>query len=131
MSDASTARDIIWDIQLDDAPPVLCASRILHHALLSLLGNAITYSSEGGTIRIGLTVGGRLRLEVEDFGSGISPDDIPHVFERFYRSDVARSSPGTGLGLAIVKAAVEAHRGEISIESVPGKGTIVRIELPL
>jgi signal transduction histidine kinase len=74
-----------------------------------------------------------LQVEVADTGIGIAPEAREHIFERFYRADPsrARSSGGAGLGLAIVSAVVEAHKGEVEVESVPGEGTTFRIRLPL
>ena len=75
----------------------------------------------------GAARGGRITLSVTDTGKGIAADDLPHIFDRFYRSP---DSPGTGLGLAIAKNLVVLHGGEIRAESVPGAGTTVRITLP-
>ena len=70
-------------------------------------------------------------LAVEDTGEGIPPDDLPHIFDRFYRAgEHSRDATGTGLGLAIVKALVTAHRGDIQAESTPGEGTVFTIRLP-
>jgi signal transduction histidine kinase len=79
--------------------------------------------------------GGEAELVVRDTGIGIAPGDLEHVFDRFWRADPARSRtgdrPGVGLGLAIVKWIVEAHDGTISLQSRPGRGTTVRVLLPL
>ncbi|RLB27633.1 MAG: hypothetical protein DRH11_18410 [Deltaproteobacteria bacterium] len=69
-------------------------------------------------------------MVVEDTGVGISEDDLPHVFKKFYRSDKSRSLPGSGLGLGLVKAIVRAHGGNISVDSVLGKGTTFTVSLP-
>jgi len=72
-------------------------------------------------------------LRVADSGSGIAPDDLPHVFERFYRGQLVLKNdvPGTGLGLAIVKEIVDLHEGRIEVDSQPGRGTTFRVWLPL
>jgi signal transduction histidine kinase len=69
-------------------------------------------------------------VEVNDTGSGIAPEDLPHVFERFYKADRARQRRGTGLGLAVVKHTVEAHGGSVSVESELGKGSTFRFSIP-
>lgn len=100
----------------------------------NLIYNAIMYSPEKTTISIRLYKKDEWGIvEIEDQGIGIQKNEIPRVFERFYRVDRARSrnSGGTGLGLAIVKHLVEAHHGKIQVESEVGKGTIMRILLPL
>ncbi len=97
----------------------------LEQALLVLLSNAVTHSGEGGTITLYLAGGS---IFVEDQGSGIPPEDVPRVFERFYRGK--SGSGGFGLGLPICKELVEGMRGSISIDSQKGVGTSVKIELP-
>jgi signal transduction histidine kinase len=72
---------------------------------------------------------GKVTIEVQDTGPGIAPADLPHVFERFYRSASNGSARGTGLGLAIAKALVEAQAGTISLENAPSTGTVARISL--
>jgi two-component system phosphate regulon sensor histidine kinase PhoR len=100
-------------------------SEWLQEVLLVLLTNAIKHSSRGGYIRLHLGDGA---VTVEDEGVGISPDDLPHVFERFYRGK--ESSEGFGLGLAICKELTERMGGTISIRSQEGVGTKVKVELP-
>ena len=69
-------------------------------------------------------------LTVRDHGPGIAEEDVPHVFERFYRATSARSMPGSGLGLAIVHQVAESHGGTIEVEAAPGGGTLMRLRLP-
>jgi signal transduction histidine kinase len=99
-----------------------------------LLDNAITYTSRGGAITV--TVGHHghaATVRVTDTGIGIAPEDQERIFDRFYRTDRARSraTGGTGLGLAIARALVEAHGGHIGVESAPGRGTTVWFSLPI
>jgi len=99
----------------------------------NLLDNAVRYSPEGGVVEVSVgRAEGKAQIVFEDHGPGIAPDDLPHVFERFYRSDPSRNraTGGFGLGLAIAKALVEAYGGTITAESEPGKGTRMRVELP-
>lgn len=103
---------------------------------INLLDNAIKYSRRDSTIRVVQTIEEKFaRLEITDKGIGISPQDLPHVFDRFYRADKSRSTDsskgGSGLGLSISKFLVEAHEGTITLESVEGKGTIVIVRLPV
>jgi two-component system OmpR family sensor kinase len=100
----------------------------------NLLANAAQYTPEGGHIKLRLRrLDGLARLEVEDTGIGISEEDLPHIFDRFYRAEGARAiySEGDGLGLAIVKYIVEAHDGSIKVTSRPGRGTTFLVDLPL
>jgi signal transduction histidine kinase len=103
---------------------------MLEQCLSNVLNNALLYTSRGG--RVALTIEPRERegeawvvLEVRDSGAGISAEDLPRVFEPFYRGQAGRLSktPGTGLGLAIAHKVVEAHRGLIEVQSTPGMGT--------
>jgi signal transduction histidine kinase len=106
-------------------------SQILHN----LLQNAFTHTPSGGQITVGLSISDmqKATISVSDTGTGISPDHLPYIFERFYRADSSRSRSqgGTGLGLAIVKALVEAHDGEIRVESSNRDGTTFFLEFPL
>lgn len=100
--------------------------------LTNLVHNAIRHTEAGGTITIRAVNEESLHMEVSDTGSGISKEDLPYVFERFYKADKARTrgKGGTGLGLAIVKNIVDAHHGAIAAESEPGQGTTFYIDLP-
>jgi heavy metal sensor kinase len=102
---------------------------------LNLLENAVRYSPEGGVVEVAVTRkdGGAARIIFEDHGVGIPPEDLPHVFERFYRGDPSRTraTGGFGLGLAIAKALVEAYGGTITAENAPSQGTRMTVELPL
>lgn len=106
----------------------------LKELLLILLDNAVKYTPKQGLITLRLERNdGQARVAVHDTGIGIRADDLPHVFERFYRADPARSSDpgGSGLGLAIARWIAERHGGSIAIVSEPGKGTEATISLPL
>ncbi|HEX8866890.1 MAG TPA: HAMP domain-containing sensor histidine kinase, partial [Lentzea sp.] len=107
-----------------DADPVR-----LRQILTNLVTNAFRYTPPGGTVR--LWTDGR-RITVSDTGSGISAEDLPHVFDRFWRADRSRTrdTGGSGLGLAIVHALVSAHRGTITVESTVGRGTTFTITFP-
>ena len=98
------------------------------------MDNAVKYTQNGGVIRVALQRQGReARLTVADNGPGIPKDSLPHLFDRFYRVDKARSreAGGTGLGLSIVHQLVLLHGGAIHVESEEGKGTTFVVELPL
>ena len=108
------------------------ASRV-RQLLLILLDNALTHTPRGGEVSIGVArQNGTAHVTVSDTGAGIPAADIPHIFERFYRADKARTREdgGSGLGLAIAKWIVEAHKGDIQVQSAPGKGTRVAVSLP-
>jgi C4-dicarboxylate-specific signal transduction histidine kinase len=99
----------------------------------NLVMNAIQHSAEGSPVRVAArAIGAGILVMVQDFGSGISADSLPHVFDRFFREDASRSreTGGAGLGLSICKAIVEKAGGGIEIESQKGRGTIVKIRLP-
>jgi two-component system, OmpR family, phosphate regulon sensor histidine kinase PhoR len=103
----------------------------LKQVFINLLTNAISATPNGGKIYITVQdAGKRVRISVRDTGIGIEKEEIPRIFERFYRVDKARSrnSGGTGLGLAIVKHIIEAHRGKITVKSNPGEGTEFNLE---
>jgi len=116
--------------------PAIRADRVrLQEALYNLLDNAVKYSRERGEITLmALRRDGQIVLSVSDNGIGISKEDLPRIFERFYRVDKARSHDsvrGTGLGLAIVKHIAQLHGGHVEAESEIEKGTTIRLVLPL
>src|SRR4029453_12828969 len=97
--------------------------------------NAIKYTPSGGTVALGLAQeDGAVVFTVADTGIGIAAGDLPHIFDRFWRADPARSRtgdrPGTGLGLAITKWIAEAHGGSITVQSRPGRGSLFTVRLP-
>ncbi|TDA70632.1 MAG: PAS domain-containing protein [Clostridia bacterium] len=116
-----------------DLPPVRMSPQFLHQVLVNLVDNAINYTLPGGRVKIAAAVcGHEVKLEVQDTGIGIPPEDQARVFERFYRIDKARSRAlgGTGLGLAIVKHILENHGGRVSVASVPGEGSTFTCFIP-
>jgi two-component system sensor histidine kinase MprB len=99
----------------------------LERAVANLLDNAAKFSPPGGVVEVALRGG---ELSVRDHGPGIDPEDLPQVFDRFYRSAAARAVPGSGLGLAIVRQTAEAHGGSVGVEAAAGGGTVFRLRLP-
>jgi two-component system, OmpR family, phosphate regulon sensor histidine kinase PhoR len=124
--------NIIIDVPVGLSP--LCADRTrLQEALYNLLDNAVKYSREYGEIRLSARqYNGEIELVVSDDGIGIAKEDLPRIFERFYRADKARGDKvhGTGLGLAIVKHIAQLHGGRVEAESELEKGTTIRVVLP-
>jgi signal transduction histidine kinase len=106
----------------------------MRQVIANLIDNAIKYSKAPGHVSVSLIgVNGLAVIEIRDTGVGIPAEDLPHVFERFYRADRARTkvgSSGAGLGLAICQSIVTAHGGRITLSSRDGGGTLARLELP-
>ncbi|GAW93562.1 two-component system histidine kinase PnpS [Calderihabitans maritimus] len=120
-------------IEIPETLQVMADMDALQQVLSNLIDNAVKYTPEGGAIIVsGERLGKEVKVTVRDTGTGISPQDLPRVFERFYRVDKARSRKqgGTGLGLAIVKHIVEAHGGKVGAESEMGKGSSFWFTLP-
>jgi len=112
--------------------PLVGDPRMIQRILANLLDNAIKYTPSGGSVRVSLSAidGGEALVTVQETGMGIPPDDLPHIFERFYRCDQSRSEPGTGLGLSLARALARAHRGDITVTSTLGQGSTFTLILP-
>ena len=127
-------RNISLDVEVGpDVPLIEVDPERMAQVLGNLVNNALRYTPEGG--RIVLTAesdASAVTLRVQDNGAGIDPEDLPYVFERFYRGDKARRQREgeSGLGLAIVRSLVEAHGGTVSVESSPGRGSVFTVILP-
>jgi two-component system phosphate regulon sensor histidine kinase PhoR len=108
-----------------------CDKKSVARIASNLLDNAIKYSSDGTTVTVVARDEGEVvSLAVHDQGAGIAPEDLPRVFERFYKADASRSNAGVGLGLAIVKHLVRAHRGTVVADSGESGGTTFTVRLP-
>jgi len=116
-----------FDVQLEETLVSAVPSR-LGRAVNNLLENAVKYAGTGEPIEIRLVDG---ELVIRDHGPGIDPDELPHIFDRFFRGSRSRALPGSGLGLAIVRQVVERHAGTVSASPAPGGGTVVRLRMPV
>jgi signal transduction histidine kinase len=130
----SVSKKITLDLEIEPGLQPLVADTLrMEQVITNLIDNAIKYTPAGGGVclRAG-AVDGQIEIRVEDNGVGILPADLPHIFERFYRADKARSREqgGTGLGLSIVKHIVQSHHGTVTAESTYGKGTSIILRLP-
>jgi signal transduction histidine kinase len=117
-----------------DCPDVLADAGRFAQVLRNLLANAMTHTPGDGSIAIlARQLDSYVEVTIEDTGAGVPPEDLPYVFERFYRADHSRNraTGGAGLGLAICKQIVTGHGGEMRIESTPGKGTKIHFTLPI
>jgi signal transduction histidine kinase len=122
-------------VKLDETVPVEISARRedIKIVLKNIIENAIQYSKEGGEIAIKTArEGAKVKVEIADTGIGISDSELPKIFDRFWRSDKARShtSGGSGLGLSIVEAIVKRYKGSVSVKSLLGKGTTFTLLFP-
>jgi heavy metal sensor kinase len=127
------ARGVEVECRCEGDAPFRGDEELLHRLVMNLLDNAIRYTPAGGKITAAIEAeASEVRITVADTGTGIAPEAAPHVFERFYRADEARSRKdgGFGLGLSIVKWVAEAHRGAVDVVSRPGGGSEFRVRLP-
>jgi PAS domain S-box-containing protein len=130
LSTLAREKGISWNLECEDPIEIECDPAWIRRALTNVMENALKYSATRVPVHIRLSESdGMVLIEIADSGIGISENDLPNIFNRFYRGDSARSTPGTGLGLSIVKSAIEAHSGRIEIVSTPGNGTTVAIWL--
>jgi signal transduction histidine kinase len=134
MSTSAAARGVHMERTMDaDLPLVTADYHRISQVMRNLLDNALTHTSEGGSITVGaLRSGDFVEVSVSDTGEGIEAEDLPHIFDRFYRADRSRTraTGGRGLGLTISKGLVEAHGGSLTVESTPGKGSRFCFALP-
>ncbi|GFP20912.1 two-component system, OmpR family, phosphate regulon sensor histidine kinase PhoR [Candidatus Hakubella thermalkaliphila] len=128
-------KEIQVETDLDRGLPLaLVDERRIGQVLENILNNGITYNYQKGRVRVSTREEGEgVRITIADTGQGISSQDLPYIFERFYRGDKSRSrhTGGTGIGLSIARNLVEAHRGTISVQSQPGQGSTFSVWLPL
>ena len=128
-------RGVEFRVTIGDGLPeeVQWDSDRINEVMGNLLANAFKFTPSGGTVELSATSADHhVKVEVRDTGAGVPPEQLPHIFEKFYQADNqgAASMPGTGLGLAIAKEIVEAHRGHIQCDSVLGEGTTFTLVLP-
>ena len=123
---------LVFDVA-DNLPPIRGDATHLQHVLRNLVHNAVKFTPQGGTITVAATlVGDQVVLRCSDTGVGIRADDLPRIFERFWKADSSRrrDGEGSGLGLAIARHVVAAHQGSISVDSELGRGTTFTVSLP-
>jgi two-component system, OmpR family, sensor histidine kinase BaeS len=125
------AAEVRLDRRLTEAP-VLADRRWLHQVVTNLLGNALKFTPAGGTVTISTgPAGGDAVLTVADTGIGIPADELPRIFDRFWRGQGAAQTSGSGIGLAIAAELTWAHGGSLTAASEPGQGTRLTLTLPL
>jgi len=133
---ARLAKDVGVELTLGPVSPVILSGNTvrLGQVVSNLIDNSIKYTQKGGRVAVTLESDDRQAvLKIADTGVGISSEDIPFLFDRFYRVDKARTreAGGAGLGLSICREIVEAHGGSIGVESEPGKGSVFTVSLPV
>jgi two-component system OmpR family sensor kinase/two-component system sensor histidine kinase BaeS len=134
---AEQARSLGVELRVADLPAlpeVEADPQRISQVLGNLIANSLRHTPAGGTVLLNASRGvDAVYVSVSDTGSGIAPEDLPHIFDRFYRADAARTRTGggAGLGLAIARRLIEAHHGTIRAESAPGQGTVITFFLPL
>ncbi len=130
----ATKQGVNLYFSFNDLKPIQSDPKNMEEIFNNLISNAINYSPEGGDVTVTAdNIGDYIEIKVQDTGVGIDPEELPKIFDKFYRvkSPKTRDVLGTGLGLAIVKGVVDAHHGTIDVESVVDKGTTFRVQLPI
>ncbi|MFA5089742.1 MAG: DUF4118 domain-containing protein [Candidatus Omnitrophota bacterium] len=131
LKDKIGSRNIKIDIP-KDFPEVTIDFPFMLKALFNVIDNALKYSPVDNPVEIRASqIEGKVKIDIQDYGIGIAKDDLKRIFEKFYRVESSENVLGTGLGLCISKSIVEAHNGQITVESMPGKGSVFNIEVPL
>ena len=122
-------------LELDGGDPALrvpADADKLKQILINLVDNAVKFSAPASSVRVRAEQrDAALRVRVEDEGPGVPAEDVPHLFERFFRGRAATTTPGTGLGLAIAKNLARLHGGDITLDSAPGRGSVFTLNLPV
>jgi len=133
MLEKARSQGVELSYSMEDVGPIKADPKGIEEILNNLITNAINYSPDGGRVHVSIKgMEEFLEIRVSDTGIGILPEEIPKIFDKFYRvkHPKTRQVMGTGLGLSIVKAIVDSHHGSIDVESVPGKGTTFKVLLP-
>ena len=135
LNDKAIKRGVTLVLSQSADTAITVIRQLIEELVYNLIENAIKYNKSGGTVTVSLTKDDQfLSLTVKDTGIGIPKEDLPHIFERFYRADKSRSRTtieGTGLGLAIVKHIAEYHHALLDVKSTPGEGTAISVRFPL
>ncbi len=130
--DVAEAKDITLNAQVDAAAVAMVDPTRLQQVVANLLDNAIKYTPAGGRVDIdGRLASDAVVLTVRDTGVGIPPEELPRIWDRLFRGDRSRAERGLGLGLSLVKAIVEAHGGQVAVESAPGRGSVFTVTIPI
>ncbi|NOG51152.1 MAG: sensor histidine kinase [Chloroflexi bacterium] len=125
-------REIRFDCAFDNTIPTIIGDPVrLSEACSQLIDNALRHTDSGGSVVITTARNhGGISIEVRDTGVGIHPDALPHIFDRFWRQDEARTTPGFGLGLPIAQRIIERHGGKITVDSRVDAGSVFTVHLP-
>jgi signal transduction histidine kinase len=127
----AVAKGITLTVEGRALPTIWADAQRIEQVLANLLNNAIRHTPEGGRVAIALWAkAGQIGISVQDSGPGLAPEDLPHLFDRFYRADKSRAEGRTGLGLSIARRLAQAHGGDISVASATGQGATFTVTLP-